>query len=65
MRKVRSILYDGSLVHKVGQKGVVSIEHHYPCGEGDRHYCEVYFADGSKNIIYKLDIVSFDPPDEN
>jgi hypothetical protein len=40
--------------YEVGKTKVMAITYHKPAGEGDRHYCEVYFSDGKKEIIFNI-----------
>lgn len=44
---------------------VEKIKHHKSLGEGDQHYCEVYFENGNKLIIYRPDEVEFEKGDKN
>ena len=37
---------------------VKKIEKHFPAGEGDRHYCIVYFENGSTEIIYNVNKIT-------
>ena len=37
---------------------VTKIEKHFPQGEGDRHYCTVYFDTGSIKTIYNVDVIN-------
>lgn len=51
------------IYYEVGAKaneGIVErIQHHKPKGEGDQHYSEIHFKNGSKTIIYRPDEVKF------
>lgn len=49
---------------KYGGEIVKKIDHHFPMGEGDQHYCEVYFENGDKIIVYRPDEVEFEGSDE-
>jgi hypothetical protein len=40
-------------------KVVVQIIHHTAQGEGDKHYCEVQFNDGSCEYVYNLNRVIY------
>lgn len=45
----------------VGCSGVIKIEQRYPAGEGDRHYCTVYFEDGSEEVIFNINQIFKNP----
>ena len=58
--KVIAITYgtDDELSFKVGYLSCTKIEYHNPMGNGDRHYCDVYFK-RSKVRIFNISSVEF------
>ena len=38
--------YNG-LSYRVGREGITEIKYHTPKGEGDRHFIDVYYQDGT------------------
>jgi len=41
---------------------VVNIEYHFPMGDGDAHYCDVFFDDGVIERVFRPDHVIFAKP---
>jgi len=44
---------------KTGTKAVVEILYHYPMGEGDKHYIDVKFDDGSMSREFNINSIDF------
>jgi hypothetical protein len=42
-----------------GNSVVESITYHEPMGEGDAHYCDVFYSNGSCDRIFKPDSIEF------
>ena len=64
MKVVDNITYDRFSVSNygfaiVGQKGVIKIEYHEPVGNGDCHYCDIYFEGGTISRVFNLNEVVF------
>lgn len=45
---------------RVGEAGVTKIEYHPAMGEGDRHYCDVCYEDGSVIRKFNLNSIEFE-----
>lgn len=59
-RKIVHYLPDGlDRVYEVFQGGVVRIVYYEPQGEGDAHYCDVDYSDGSRTRVFRPDVVIF------
>lgn len=52
----REIMGDGGIVTK--------IEYHSPGGDGDAHFCDVYFDNGKMKRLFRPDMVCFEEEEE-
>ena len=50
---------------RVGSTGVKEIKYHIPMGEGDKHFCDVYYEDGSVIRKFNINSIEFDKPIDN
>lgn len=59
MERIKSIYKECMSRHSdklvVGEEGVKEIEYHTPGGEGDAHYVDIYFDDGTRKRIFRPD----------
>lgn len=57
------VVAEETIERKIGKevagRTVVSINYHQPAGEGDAHYCDVAFDDGSVERIFRPDEVDW------
>ena len=44
-------------IAEVVDRGVKRIDYHQPHGEGDRHYCDIHYADGTGARVFNLNRV--------
>lgn len=68
MGKVYSIrvsdnLMLGSSILIVGQRSITKMEYHYPMGEGDKHFIDVYFQNGTMERFFDVLTIQFEKPE--
>ena len=55
---------DHNVRYAVGEKCcgslVTQIEYHEPMGEGDQHYCDIYYDDGDVVRMFRPDFITFE-----
>ena len=55
---------DHNVQYAVGDKVcgslVTKIEYHAPLGEGDQHYCDIYYDDGDVVRMFRPDFITFE-----
>ena len=49
-----SIQYDSE-----DSEQIKEIKYHYPMGEGDKHYCDVYYTDGTIERLFEPNTITF------
>ena len=68
-KKVKAIIFDWFYStengeqycsSRVGKLGVSKIEYHPAMGDGDRHFCDVYYEEGSVIRKFNLNSVEFE-----
>lgn len=50
--------------YRLSRGDIEKIEYHPPQGDGDRHYVDVYFKDGTKQRDFNFNYVKFDKETE-
>ena len=50
---------------KIEGKAITKIEYHEPQGEGDAHYCDIYYEDETMKRIFRPDEIDFDCSDKD
>ena len=59
-RTVKYVLENKLDGFTVGCSGVQSISYHSALGEGDRHYCDIYFNNGEVERLFVFDSIGFE-----
>jgi hypothetical protein len=54
-REVIKIILNAGDILTIGEGGLKQIKYHNPSGEGDKHYCDCYYEDGT--VIRVFDVV--------
>jgi hypothetical protein len=57
MREEKQIEYvrAGGTFYQLGNKGVNKIKYHSAQGEGDRHYCDIYYDNGTEIRAFNIE----------
>ncbi|MDF2881256.1 MAG: hypothetical protein K0R54_1813 [Clostridiaceae bacterium] len=59
-RKVHYVtLADNNTIIKLCDNNVTDIKYHTPCGEGDRHFVDIYYSDGTAMRLFNIEHIAF------
>lgn len=54
----------GSPILVVGNMNIKNIEYHCPLGEGDKHFADVYFLNGTMERFFDIVTIQFESMEE-
>lgn len=53
-REVIKIILSDDEILSIGENGLVKIKYHDPSGEGDKHYCDCYYENGTAIRVFDV-----------
>lgn len=53
-REIIKIVFSGGDILVLGDNGLNQIKYHHPTGEGDKHYCDCYYEDGTAIRVFDV-----------